>query len=328
MRLYSQSALRTNGHAATSTGSEALYHHSENRQIEVTDEEPWSGSQEIQFFDHKFGIVISDLSFAREFDYEFVYENLSFAHFRLSGQSIEQVSSHHAPNIVRQPGFALSNAPNGHVEKSRKLSTASWQSVAIFFCPDMIEQMLGPESAYLNRAANSFRHWQLREGRALQPFSMGMSEALKAIIKCPFTGRFRQIYLQAKAIELICLAISSASQETSSSDEFQLTQRDISRLSEARDILDAQFISPPTLADLGRKVGLNRRKLATGFRQRFDISAMQYCLTLRMALARDMLQEGHPIATVADAVGYADQTSFSRAFKKHIGQTPGYFKGD
>ncbi|MEI9850540.1 MAG: AraC family transcriptional regulator [Sphingomonas sp.] len=93
-----------------------------------------------------------------------------------------------------------------------------------------------------------------------------------------------------------------------------------------RDIIDGRFDDPPTLAEIGRMVGLNRKKLALGFRDHFGTSVLQYCLSHRMRIARALLDEGEPLASVAHRTGYSDQASFSRAFRRHHGSAPGSFR--
>lgn len=325
LRLYSQQALGGGkGHdRAPATPAPLL---GERKLVAATEAEPWSGLQEIRFFGDQFGLVISDLNFEKTFDYEFVYEDLNFFHFRLSGQSLEQVSPGGEETLIDRPGFMLSAAPNGHVEKTRKLDASPWRSVAPFFDDEAIARILGDDGASLAEASAFLNAWRVRENAGLLPFSVSIAETLRAIVTCPFTDRLRHTYLEAKTVELICLAIAQCAQGAETAGEPPLSAQDRKRLEEARDILDAEYVNPPSLAALGRQVGLNRRKLATGFRLCFDISIMQYCLDKRMRAACVMLQEGVPIARVADAAGYADQASFSRAFRRHFGNTPGYFR--
>lgn len=324
LRLYSQQGLGAPAQDDRKLAPAAA--RGERKTIAATEGEPWSGAQEIRFFGDQFGLVISDLAFERAFDYEFVYEDLNFFHFRLSGASLESPSPGFDPALVDRQGFMLTAAPNGHVEKSRKLATAPWRSVAPFFDEEAIGRIMGDDGSGVAHVAAYLRDWRVRENQGLFPFSLGIAETLNAIVSCPFTDGLRHTYLEAKTVELICLAIAQCAQSADVAQDAALSARDRKRLEEARDILDAAFIDPPSLAALGRQVGLNRRKLATGFRICFDTSIMQYCLDKRMKTACAMLKEGVPIARVADAAGYADQASFSRAFRRHFGNSPGYFQ--
>jgi AraC-like DNA-binding protein len=53
---------------------------------------------------------------------------------------------------------------------------------------------------------------------------------------------------------------------------------------------------------------------------------MEYLLTWRMAVAKDLLRGGElALATVAERVGYSSASTFSTAFSRHVGQPPGRY---
>ncbi len=102
----------------------------------------------------------------------------------------------------------------------------------------------------------------------------------------------------------------------------RLRQRDIERLLAVRQRIDAAPESPHSLEQLGRWGGLNRRKLTEGFKVLFGITVADYLVSRRMAVARELLQRGESVAVVAEAVGYQDRSSFSRAFRRIHGHSP------
>ncbi|WP_035060043.1 helix-turn-helix transcriptional regulator [Andreprevotia chitinilytica] len=53
----------------------------------------------------------------------------------------------------------------------------------------------------------------------------------------------------------------------------------------------------------------------------------QYLFQLRMRRAREMLQNGHPVGDVAQAVGYHELASFSRRFRQHFDMSPSAARG-
>jgi len=78
-----------------------------------------------------------------------------------------------------------------------------------------------------------------------------------------------------------------------------------------------------TVGRLARAVGASRTVLAERFASMVGQPPMQYLALWRMQLASRRLLAGEPVATVADAVGYASEAAFSRAFKKLVGTSPG-----
>jgi AraC-like DNA-binding protein len=77
-----------------------------------------------------------------------------------------------------------------------------------------------------------------------------------------------------------------------------------------------------TVESLAREVGESRSVFAERFTAMVGKTLMQYLALWRMQLAARLLVEGGQVATVADAVGYASEAAFSRAFKKLVGQAP------
>ncbi len=59
------------------------------------------------------------------------------------------------------------------------------------------------------------------------------------------------------------------------------------------------------------------------FTREVGVAPMEYLLTWRMALAKDLLQrDGGGVAEVAEKVGYRSASSFSVAFARHVGVPP------
>lgn len=89
----------------------------------------------------------------------------------------------------------------------------------------------------------------------------------------------------------------------------------------ARDHL-ARRIPLQTLADLA---GLSTWRFSIVFRRHMGVPPHRYISQLRIARARELLWQGVPAASVADACGFYDQSHFSRHFKQHCGMTPGQY---
>ncbi len=86
---------------------------------------------------------------------------------------------------------------------------------------------------------------------------------------------------------------------------------------------DVETPVEPTLEELGRMVGVNRNKLAIGFKHVFGMTVGAYHRERRLLLAYEMLKEpGMTIARAADEAGYRDAGSFSKAFKARFGVLP------
>jgi AraC family transcriptional regulator len=79
----------------------------------------------------------------------------------------------------------------------------------------------------------------------------------------------------------------------------------------------------PTLADLAREAGVHPGHPARAFRAHYGCTVGLFVRRRRIeAAARDLGLPGSTIAGVAAAHGFADQSHFTRQFRRHIGLTP------
>lgn len=94
-----------------------------------------------------------------------------------------------------------------------------------------------------------------------------------------------------------------------------------------RDLLDDRLFVGITLAEAGRILGGTPAHLVRSFTRRFGISPHRYLIGRRIGVARERLLEGRPLAQVAADVGFHDQAHFTKHFKRHVGTTPGGYRG-
>jgi len=92
--------------------------------------------------------------------------------------------------------------------------------------------------------------------------------------------------------------------------------------------LHARPGDPHRVEELARKAGLSPARFSRRIRALFGLSASQLVVKVRIDAARRMLREsGAPIARVALACGYCDQSAFTRQFKAVTGLTPAQYRG-
>ncbi len=98
-------------------------------------------------------------------------------------------------------------------------------------------------------------------------------------------------------------------------------------LEPVRERLHASFGSRVTLAELAESAGVHPVYLARSFRERYGVSVGEYVRRLRLDWAAAQLTASEtPVAVVAAEAGFADQSHFTRAFKRHTGLTPGRYR--
>jgi AraC family transcriptional regulator len=99
-------------------------------------------------------------------------------------------------------------------------------------------------------------------------------------------------------------------------------------LARTRELLHASFLrQPPRIDELAREAGVHPDYLARAFRVRFGVPVGTYVRRLRLEWAAARLAgTEEPIAQIALAAGFADQSHFTRAFKRYAGLTPGEYR--
>jgi transcriptional regulator GlxA family with amidase domain len=83
---------------------------------------------------------------------------------------------------------------------------------------------------------------------------------------------------------------------------------------------------PWTLESLAGEAFMSRSAFSARFTELVGESAMHYVTRWRMNHARSRLQEAATVAEVAVSLGYESEAAFNRAFKRHLGITPGVAK--
>lgn len=94
----------------------------------------------------------------------------------------------------------------------------------------------------------------------------------------------------------------------------------------ARQFLDAHCREAVTSGELEQVSGLDRFTLMRQFRALFGTSPYNYLIMRRLEKARGLIMAGEDLTQVAMAAGFADQSHFTRQFKRSYGLTPGSWR--
>lgn len=77
-----------------------------------------------------------------------------------------------------------------------------------------------------------------------------------------------------------------------------------------------------TLASLAATAGMSRSRFAEHSADVVGVPAMTYLTRWRIGVAQGLLRRGRPSKVVAQEVGYAQSSTFGRAFAQVVGATP------
>ena len=91
----------------------------------------------------------------------------------------------------------------------------------------------------------------------------------------------------------------------------------------AKDYLEDNFNRNVGLEEVADLTGLSRSWFARGFRGSTGIPPYAFVLQIRIRRAKELLLDRKtPIATIATLVGFADQSHFTKIFRRYAGATP------
>lgn len=98
-------------------------------------------------------------------------------------------------------------------------------------------------------------------------------------------------------------------------------------LTQALEVLHDQFSERLTIADLASGVGIHPVHFAREFRKFCSCTVGEYIRQIRIEDACQKLRlSDTPLAAIASTTGFADQSHFSRTFKRHTRMTPAQYR--
>ena len=95
----------------------------------------------------------------------------------------------------------------------------------------------------------------------------------------------------------------------------------------AEELLRSRSRDCVCLSELAAAVGVCPTHLAREFRRHYGLAVGEYGRRLRLGwAAAELARTDTPVAAIAVAAGFADQSHFTRLFKRHVGTTPARYR--
>jgi AraC-like DNA-binding protein len=136
----------------------------------------------------------------------------------------------------------------------------------------------------------------------------------------PGTCRMRDLYLRAKALEVIAGFLLESLVERA--PQPLPVPADRPRLLEARALLERGYEKEWSVRLLACAVGLNEKRLQSGFRALFGCTVRSFLTRVRINAAAAMLDHGVCVTETAARCGFTSLSHFSRIFSAHTGVSP------
>ena len=150
-----------------------------------------------------------------------------------------------------------------------------------------------------------------------------MADLIMAIRQCAFTGITRYIFTESKLLELFVLQIDQV-HALQSNSEVNWSAADKEKLYAVKEFIANSYLEPLSLKGLTCRFGLNEYKLKKGYKHFFRTTVFGDIHQLRMQQAKQLLTDRiMNVTEIAYHIGYNNLSSFSYAFKKMFGYSPG-----
>lgn len=185
---------------------------------------------------------------------------------------------------------------------------------------------LTPHAAALHPLARS-----LVEGRRtvdgigpVEPLTAAQTELIRSFRMPPVSAAAQRLWYESKALELMAqMLFRPESGEFFCTRQHRLARERVDR---AIAILRDHLAEPPTLEELGRRIGCSQFHLSRTFSAETGVTIPQYLRRLRMERAAELLRSGTcNVTEAAMEVGYSSLSHFSAAFHETFGCCPGLY---
>lgn len=308
--------------------AEGVYASPEGLQFRTADRSSQLVQEVVQVTDGAL-LLASDYSPSGESLHRQVVNDSDWVHiqFRIKGGGHERISS--APETIETPARScvVIRYPRSSFVDRTTHATDSFRVACLLLSPRALTNLLDTRASKLPERTL----WMAREDpldlhATVLPLSSSMCLAVNDVLCCPYRGVARRAYMRAKSLELLASVVHALDHCAGSPHPpagVMLSPLDVSKIDHARRIMLQELASSMTLAALARRVGLNRTKLALGFKEVYGVSVQAYWRDERLSRARALLQSGEGRVTdVALSLGYSELSSFTRAFSRKYGLLP------
>ena len=159
----------------------------------------------------------------------------------------------------------------------------------------------------------------------IEPKLIEVSEQmiLKQLISFRITDSLRPIYLKGKVYELLSHYFNTTTDATNANCPYVPNDDTVGKIKQAKEIIIDEMNNPPGLQELAKQVGLNIKKLKSGFKEYYGSPVFTFLLNYKMELAKTLLiEQQFNVNEIASKLGYSTSSHFIAAFKKKYGITP------
>jgi AraC-like DNA-binding protein len=283
------------------------------------------GFREIIMLEDGFQVVLGDITCHKEAYLSMKSDTSLKFHYRLEGLSGLELSDE-LENRIANYSMGVLLHPEGLEKHEHYLAGEHERSVTLICESQFLRNLFSGITDKLPEAlADYVLNDEATAYRDSLPMKTDMVSAANMILTNELQGAMRRYYIEGRALELLVLSLQACIDAVANADnpERGMSQREVERMHKTRQLLEQQYVNPPTISELARHIGLNEAKLMHDFKQLFGQTIFDFTQNLRMDEAKRLLETTErSITEIAFDVGYEYSSNFTTAFKRRFGITP------
>lgn len=193
-----------------------------------------------------------------------------------------------------------------------------------FSCPFLAKHLAGTESLLhpLVKSAIEGCPCEHVSGTTVK-LTAAQQQIVSSLRQPPVYASAQPLWYQCKALELAVTFLFQPPKEFFCTRQQRVAQE---RVEQVIFLLKQNLAEPPSLEELGRKIGCSHFYLSRIFSAQTGQTITQYLRRLRMEKAAELLRSGeYNVTEAALEVGYASPSHFSQAFHEAFGCCPGLY---
>jgi len=193
-----------------------------------------------------------------------------------------------------------------------------------FSCPFLAKHLAGTETTLhpMVKSAIEGCPCQHVSGTTVK-ITAAQQQLISTLRQPPVYASAQPLWYQCKALELAVTFLFQPPKEFFCTRQQRVAQE---RVEQVIFLLKQNLAQPPSLEELGRKIGCSHFYLSRIFSAETGQTITQYLRRLRMEKAAELLRSGeYNVTEAALEVGYASPSHFSQAFHEAFGCCPGLY---
>ncbi|MEY4939570.1 MAG: Transcriptional regulator containing domain, AraC family [Verrucomicrobiota bacterium] len=241
----------------------------------------------------------------------------------LAGRGAVQAGSRQLELTAETAGFYFQN---GSQLQGRRRGGERHCFVTVEFSAAFLTKHLEPKEKGLPLALKTFLAGKpVTDVSAAVRLSHEHKQLIASLSRPPVAAAAQHLWFHAKALEIAATVLYRPEDESEFFCE-RYNRQNHERVQRVIAVLRENLAEPPTLEEIGRRVGCSQFHLSRIFSQEMGKGIFQYLRALRMERAAELLRaRTMNVTQVALEVGYTSPSHFSTAFHETHGCCPGLY---